>query len=419
MPSDSALDSAPRAVEEPEFLDVNMLSPVDFCESTTALVFIISDAYCIQVGFSMSTIILIVNQSAVFATAAFLDPALANVLVNFAPLSEDWPSWPSWPGLADTQAWLHRQSPAAGGRHPSEEGRMTLQQLETFFWTVNLGSFGAAAERLYTTQSTVSMRVRELEKTLGVELFDRSLRKAHLTPKGRELMDYAIRILDLSTEMEHRIAAPGSVVGSVRFGVAEMVSTTWLPELIKLIAKRYPHVRLEIEEALTRDLMYSLEHGEIELVLAPGYARVPNACTLSLGSVQFAWMASPALTLDLDNHVYSPSELSAWPVIALKPESFHSSAIEDWFRRDHARCHYLARCKSIAVAASMTIAGMGVSYLPVRSYQAEIAQGKLGIVGTTEPFEPVAFIAAFPQGHAYSLASGVAELAREVSDFDK
>ncbi|HVL09263.1 MAG TPA: LysR family transcriptional regulator, partial [Burkholderiaceae bacterium] len=59
---------------------------------------------------------------------------------------------------------------------------MTLQQLETFFWTVTLGSFAAAAERLYTTQSTVSMRVRELERNLGVELFDRSLRSARLTP---------------------------------------------------------------------------------------------------------------------------------------------------------------------------------------------------------------------------------------------
>ena len=62
-----------------------------------------------------------------------------------------------------------------------------MQQLETFFWTVTLGSFSAAAEKLYATQSAVSMRVRELERTLGVELFDRTHRTARLTPKGREL----------------------------------------------------------------------------------------------------------------------------------------------------------------------------------------------------------------------------------------
>ncbi|MBU6494465.1 MAG: LysR family transcriptional regulator [Burkholderiales bacterium] len=294
---------------------------------------------------------------------------------------------------------------------------MTLQQLETFFWTVNLGSFSAAAERLYATQSTVSMRIRELENSLGVELFDRTQRKARLTPKGRELMEYATRMLDLSTELEHRIATRASVVGSVRFGVAEVISTTWLPQLIKLIAQRYPHVRLEIEEALTGDLMDDLAKGELELVLAPGYTRLQNASTLSLGKVPFVWMASP--DLGLERRVYRPSQLAAWPVIGLKPESFHYSAIEEWFRRDHARCQYLARCKSVAVAASMTIAGMGVAYLPIRGYEADIAQGRLTVIEVEDPFDPVEFIAAFPQGHAYSLARSVAELAREVSDFDK
>lgn len=294
---------------------------------------------------------------------------------------------------------------------------MTLQQLETFFWTVTLGSFAAAAERLYTTQSTVSMRVRELERNLGVELFDRSLRSARLTPKGRELMEYASRMLDLSTELQHRIAAPESLSGSVRFGVAEVVSTTWLPRLVQLIAERYPQLRLEIEEGLTTDLMDSLHQGEIELVLAPGYTRMPDVRSVSLGTVEFAWMASPALGTNA--HLHTPAELAAWPVIGLKPESFHYSAIEDWFRRDHVRCQYLARCKSFAVAASMTIAAMGIAYLPVRSYEAELASGRLVIIPVTDPLEPVEFVAAFPLGHAYSLAGSVAELAREVSDFPR
>jgi len=150
---------------------------------------------------------------------------------------------------------------------------MTLQQLETFFWTVKLGSFAAAAERLHATQSAVSMRVRELERALCVELFDRTHRAARLTPKGRELMDYASRILDLSTELEHRIGAPEAISGVVRFGVAEVVTTTWLPRLITVIAERYPNVRLEIEEALTAELMASLHQAELELVLAPGHTR--------------------------------------------------------------------------------------------------------------------------------------------------
>lgn len=292
---------------------------------------------------------------------------------------------------------------------------MTLQQLETFFWTVTLGSFAAAAERLYTTQSTVSMRVRELERNLGVELFDRSLRSARLTPKGRELMEYASRMLDLSTELQHRIATPESLSGSVRFGVAEVVSTSWLPHLVRALSERYPQLRLEIEEGLTSDLMASLHRGELELVLAPGYTRMPDVRSVSLGKVEFAWMASPAL--GAGTHLHTPAQLAVWPVIGLQPESFHYSAIEDWFRRDHVRCHYLARCKSFAVAGSMTMAAMGIAYLPLRYYEAELASGQMQIIPVSDPLEPVEFVAAFPLGHAYSLAASVAEIAREVSDF--
>jgi DNA-binding transcriptional LysR family regulator len=294
---------------------------------------------------------------------------------------------------------------------------MTLQQLETFFWTVKLGSFSAAAERLYATQSAVSMRVRELERTLGVDLFDRTHRSARLTPKGRELMDYASRILDLSTELEHRVGAPEAVSGTVRFGVAEVVTTTWLPRLITLIAERYPNVRLEIEEALTAELMASLHQAELELVLAPGHTRTPGVSTLSLGTVDFQWMASPSL--GLGERVHSPRELAEYPIIGMKQSSFHYSALEDWFLSEHVRCRYLARCKSVAVAASMTMAGMGVSYLPVRSYTHEIELKKLAIVPVKDPLDPVEFVAVCPAGQTYSLARAIAELACEVSDFER
>jgi len=294
---------------------------------------------------------------------------------------------------------------------------MTLQQLETFFWSVKLGSFAAAAERLYATQSAVSMRVRELERALGVDLFDRTHRSARLTPKGRELMDYASRILDLSTELEHRIGAPEAVSGTVRFGVAEVVTMTWLPRLITLIAERFPNVRLEIEEALTAELMASLHQAELELVLAPGHTRMPGVSTLSLGTVDFQWMARP--DLGLHGRTYGPRELAEYPIIGMKQSSFHYAALEDWFLAEHVRCRYLARCKSVAVAASMTMAGMGVAYLPVRAYLPEIERNRLAIVEVKNPLDPVEFVAVCPAGQTYSLARAVAELACDASDFER
>ena len=51
---------------------------------------------------------------------------------------------------------------------------MNIKQLETFYWIERLGSFSAAADKVFATQSTVSMRIHELEESLGVKLFDRT-----------------------------------------------------------------------------------------------------------------------------------------------------------------------------------------------------------------------------------------------------
>ena len=68
---------------------------------------------------------------------------------------------------------------------------MNIKQLESLVSIVENGGFAAAAERLHTTQSAVSARIKELEKYLGIALFDRSSHRARLTAKGEELLPCA------------------------------------------------------------------------------------------------------------------------------------------------------------------------------------------------------------------------------------
>src|SRR6266508_1890483 len=98
---------------------------------------------------------------------------------------------------------------------------MTLKQLHTFYWVWRLGGFAAAAEHLRTTQSAVSMRIQDLERSLGVTLFDRTQRSARLTAKGQELVKHAEQLITLATHIQHRIADPQALSGTVRLGVTE------------------------------------------------------------------------------------------------------------------------------------------------------------------------------------------------------
>ncbi len=293
---------------------------------------------------------------------------------------------------------------------------MNFKQLETFYWAVKLGSFSSAAERLNATQSTVSMRIIELERDLGVELFDRSQRTARPTAKGRELIHYAEEALRLSQEMQHRIAAAESNLGVLRMGVAEMVTLTWLPEFVRRIHERYPKMTLELDEALTQDLIDNLNQGALDLVLIPG--RVPgyNVTPVSLGYVEFAWMASPEF--ELESNVLTPRIMQDLPVITLSRESYHHISIEDWFRAGDAYCRRMDTCKSLTVAASLAAAGLGLTLLPPRCYTDEIKAGRLKIIPTDPPFPRVEFTVTSAVESMQSAAPSIAKLAAEVSDFE-
>lgn len=294
---------------------------------------------------------------------------------------------------------------------------MNIRQIETFYWVVQLGSFAAAAERLNATQSTVSMRIQEIEKDLRVQLFDRSQRAARLTVKGRELIGYAEEMLRLNATIRERMAGPESILGNMRLGVAEMISITWLPRLVKLIHDSWPKIRLELDEALTQDLVERLNQGTLDLVLAP--SRVPGNTLnhVSLGRVEFAWMASPALGLPAG--VLGPRDLQNWPVIALARESYHHTSIEEWFRSANAVCRRIDTCKSLGVAASLAAAGLGLTLLPENCYRAETAAGRLRVIPTSPNLPKVEFMATFSADNVMPAVRHIAQLAAEISDFEK
>jgi DNA-binding transcriptional LysR family regulator len=293
---------------------------------------------------------------------------------------------------------------------------MNIRNLETFYWVARLGSFTAAADRVLATQSTVSMRIQELEQSLRVKLFDRSHRTARLTPKGKELVFYVERLLELTTEMQQRITPSESVRGLIRVGVVELIAYTWLPRFIRTLRNRYADVALELEIALTAELMDKLSNGALDLVFALGNPPGPHYVSEPLGSMELEWMAHPDLGIPAGP--VPPKELERWPFITLNRFSYHHAAVQSWMKKNQVHCRKVIVCNSMTVAATLVTAGVGISLLPPVCYRREMKKGLLQIVRTTARMRPVNFSAMYPLGEFQPLAPLMAELAVEVSDQD-
>ncbi len=95
---------------------------------------------------------------------------------------------------------------------------MDITLIKTFLEVSNTGSFIAACDRLFVTQSAISLRIQRLEDSLGHPLFIRSKAGAILTPTGEQFHHYALSLLKLWEEAKQQIAMPEGYTRAITIG---------------------------------------------------------------------------------------------------------------------------------------------------------------------------------------------------------
>lgn len=294
---------------------------------------------------------------------------------------------------------------------------MDHRQLEALYWTARLGSFAAAARKLNTSQPAISLRIQELERTLGVTLFDRSRRRAVLTPQGREAVSGAEHLLSLAADLHERLAKPGVLTGLVRVGVTETIALTWLPQLVQLVNEELPNVILELDVDLMRNLWEKFDRGNLELLLLPGQINKSDVIAEYLGGTPYVWMTAPRP--NLPRRAITPSDLQSLPIITLGSASTMHDVSTRWFKDHGTQPRSRDICNSLAVVAALTTAGLGVSLLPPIIYHREIERGQLIVLDSDPAMPLVEFWAAYPRRPVSPLPAAIARFARHVSTFQR
>jgi DNA-binding transcriptional LysR family regulator len=266
------------------------------------------------------------------------------------------------------------------------------------------------------TQSTISARIQELEQILGVELFDRSQRHVQLTMKGRELVAYAEQLTLLVAEAKRNVGSRRSLTGIVRVGVAELVAITWLSKFAGLVRAEYPGIQLEFEVGLNPFLIDGLRSGNIDIAVIAGRLTDPTLEAMDLGTVRFSWMASSHL--DIPDSLLDAGELRRWPVIYQGTESYTNEIINQLLGGvSNMRKRRGTSCNSLGAITSLTLAGVGISFLPNSLCSALIEAGELKILLTDPPWFDMPFSVVHARQSSDSLFSDIAMLSVQASTF--
>jgi len=145
---------------------------------------------------------------------------------------------------------------------------MNLRDLKYIVEVAREKNFARASEKVFVSQPALSMQIKKLEETLGVEIFERDKQNFLITPVGAEIIKKAEIILQESEEI--KMIAKNSKdphKGEIRIGAFPTVASYFLPNFIKNIHKKFPHLKIFLIEAKSDELITKLKSGELDLCL--------------------------------------------------------------------------------------------------------------------------------------------------------
>ena len=143
---------------------------------------------------------------------------------------------------------------------------MTFVQLEYIVALDNCRHFATAADRCFVTQPTLSMQVQKLEEELGIKIFDRSKQPVIPTEAGREIIEQAKKILAQKTIMtDITQLRKGVMTGELRIGIIPTLAPYLLPLFVQGFNKKYPQVKLVVNEMMTEYIVQRLREGRIDV----------------------------------------------------------------------------------------------------------------------------------------------------------
>ena len=163
--------------------------------------------------------------------------------------------------------------------------RIKLRQLEVLIAVAQTGNMARAAGQLAITQPVISKTIADLERTVGMRLFDRNRRGVELTLYGRALFDRSVAIFnDLKTGIAELETLSDPTAGELRIGSSDAVAAGMLTIIIDRLLRQYPRLRFEVTlGGGLIDLQYrELQTRSLDLVIGRLPSAIPESVDVTL-----------------------------------------------------------------------------------------------------------------------------------------
>ena len=238
---------------------------------------------------------------------------------------------------------------------------MEIPQIEAFLAVGTFGGFRRAADALRITQPAVSARIKTLEDSLGVPLFERGRGGPALSAAGRALRPHAeqlLRAVALARQAVHDLRPASG--GALQIAAVLSICTYLLPDVLQRFQAAHPKVMITVRSGHSKEVLEMVLRGEAELGLARSLHH-PAVETVSLRDDPLILVGRPSA---------ARSRRARLEEIADRPLIFFDRGSSDWtlthglFRRAALVPNVALEVETIETAKRMVERGMGLAFLP-------------------------------------------------------
>ncbi|USG63713.1 LysR family transcriptional regulator [Brevibacillus ruminantium] len=261
---------------------------------------------------------------------------------------------------------------------------MDFEQLRAFYTLAQTKNFTKAAEMLHLVQSTVTMRIKQLEDKVGKPLFIRDKRSVEITQAGLTLLPYAERILKLAHEAVNEIASLQPYEDYLSIGSLNSIWASTLEPILREYHVRYPQIAISTKTGHSSDVIQYLLDNVIQIGIVYVPPSLPTFDVIPTWDDEIVLVCSPQDPIASASQV-DARELRKLPLLYVN----WGPPFDEWIRQTLPR-NYVPNLHldKAELAIDLVKDGLGVSLLTRSAVKADLAAGTLKevqIVGNKPP----------------------------------
>ena len=246
-----------------------------------------------------------------------------------------------------------------------------------FYEVARSGSFTGAARELMVSQSALSVQVKQLEESLGAQLFDRNKGGVALTEAGTTAYQVAERVFPEIDRLRATMQeSERMIIGRVTIGTVNSIGIYVLPEILTVFKEEFPDVSLKVDFKEADPIMDLLRAGRVDFSILPWDRKYPELTSVRLTKSKMFLVAPTDHPLARKRSI-SPRELEQYPFVGYEEGMYTRTMIDGLFRRMAVTVEYSIESANSATIKHMVMAGMGVGVLPEFAVSGEIRRRQL------------------------------------------